>query len=82
MSWAIEEMFNIVWYLAAVGADVEANILTDSALVGAEESTMSGSKLLSWARVVRSFRVNSFSEMLIAGGRSSNTTFLPKLVTA
>ena len=45
MSWAIEEMLNIVWCLAAVGADVEANILTDSALVGAEESTMSGSKL-------------------------------------
>ena len=44
MSWAIEEMLNIVWCLAAVGADVEANILTDSALVGAE-STMSGSKL-------------------------------------
>ena len=42
MSWAIEEMLNIVWCLAA---DVEANILTDSALVGAEESTMSGSKL-------------------------------------
>ena len=34
MSWAIEEMLNIVWCLAAVGADVEANILTDSALVG------------------------------------------------
>ena len=45
MSWAIEEMLNIVWCLAAVGADVEANILTDSALVGAEESTMSRSKL-------------------------------------
>ena len=29
-----------------------------------------------------SFRVNSFSEMSIAGGRSSNTTFLPRLVTA
>ena len=42
MSWAIEEMLNIVWCL---GADVEANILTDSALVGAEEYTMSGSKL-------------------------------------
>ena len=78
MSWAIEEMLNIVWCLAAVGADVEANILTDSALVGAEESTMSGSKL----GECRAFRVNSFSEMLIAGGRSSNTTFLPKLVTA
>ena len=37
---------------------------------------------LSWARVVRSFRVNSFSEMLIAGGRLSNTSFLPRLVTA
>ena len=45
MSWAIEEMLTIVLCLAAVGADVEANILTDSALVGAEESTMSGSKL-------------------------------------
>ena len=45
MSWAIEEMLNIVWCLAAVDADVEANILTDSALLGAEESTMSGSKL-------------------------------------
>ena len=45
MSWAIEEMINIVWCLAAVGADVEANILADSAPVGAEESTMSGSKL-------------------------------------
>ena len=44
MSWAIEEMLNIVWCIAAVGADVEGNILTDSALVGAEESTMSGSK--------------------------------------
>ena len=67
MIWAIEEMLNIVWSLAADG---EANILTDSALVGTKESTM------------RSFRVNSFSEMLIAGGRSSNTTFLPRLVTA
>ena len=45
MSWANEEMLNIVWCLAAVGADVEANILTDSALGGAEESTMSGSRL-------------------------------------
>ena len=45
MSWAIEEMLNIVWRLATVDADVEANILTDSALVGAKESTMSGSKL-------------------------------------
>ena len=45
MSWAIEEMLNIVWCLAAVGADLEANILTDSALVGAKESTMSRSKL-------------------------------------
>ena len=45
MSWAIEEMLNIVWCPAAAGADVEANILTDSALVGAEESTVSGSKL-------------------------------------
>ena len=44
MSWAIEEMINIVWCHAAVGADVEANITTDPALVGAEESTMSGSK--------------------------------------
>ena len=35
-------MLNIVWCLAAV---VKANIFTDSALVGAEESTMSGSKL-------------------------------------
>ena len=35
-------MLNIVWCLAAVDADVKANILTDSALVEAEESTMSG----------------------------------------
>ena len=40
MSWTIEEMLNSVWCLAAVGADVEANILTDSVLVGAEESIM------------------------------------------
>ena len=40
MSWAIEEMLNIVGYLAA---DVEDSILTDSALVGAEESAKSGS---------------------------------------
>ena len=45
MSWAIEEMLNIVCCLAAVGADIEGNMLTDSALVGAEESTMSGFKL-------------------------------------
>ena len=38
-------MLNILWCPSAVGADVEANILTDSALVGAEESTMSGSNL-------------------------------------
>ena len=38
-------MLNIVWCLTAVGADVEANILTDSALVGSKESTMSESKL-------------------------------------
>ena len=44
-------MLNIVWCLAAVGADVEASILTDSALVGAEESTMSGSKLAEGSRV-------------------------------
>ena len=43
MSWTIEKMLNIVWCLAAVGAYVEASILTDSALVGAEEYTMSGS---------------------------------------
>ena len=43
MSWAIEEMLNIVWCLTAVGAYVEASILTDSALVAAKESTMSGS---------------------------------------
>ena len=77
MSWAIEEMLNIVWCFAAVGADIEANILTDSALVGAEESTMSGSKLGEG----RAF-LPSFSEMLIAGGRSSNTTFLHIVVTA
>ena len=41
MGWAIEEMINIVLCLAAIGADVEASILTDSALVGAKESTMS-----------------------------------------
>ena len=45
MSWAIEEMLNIVWYLATVGAYVEANILTDFALIGAEKSTLSGSEL-------------------------------------
>ena len=45
MTWAIEEMLNIVWCLAAVGADVEANILTDFARVETKESTMSGSKL-------------------------------------
>ena len=45
MSWAIEEMLNIVWCLAAFGADAGANILTDSALVAAEKFTMSGSKL-------------------------------------
>ena len=38
-------MLNIVWYLAAVSTDVETSILTDYALVGANESTMSGSKL-------------------------------------
>ena len=43
MSWAIVEMPNIVWCFATVVADVEASILTDSALVGAKESTMSGS---------------------------------------
>ena len=76
MSWAIEEMLNIVWCLAAVGANVEANILTDSPLVGAEESTMSGSKLGEGHAFL------PFSDMLIAGGRSSNTTFLLRLVTA
>ena len=43
MSWANENMLNIVWCLAAVGADVEDSILTDSARVGAKEYTMSGS---------------------------------------
>ena len=66
-------MLNIVWCFAAVGADVEATILTNSALVGANESTMSG---ISYARVVRSFVVSCFSEMLNNGGRSYNTTFL------
>ena len=42
MGWAIEEMLNIVWCLAT---DVKANIFTDSSLVGAKESTMSGFKL-------------------------------------
>ena len=41
--WAIEKMLNIVWCLAAGGADVEDSIFTDSALVGVKESTMSGS---------------------------------------
>ena len=45
MSWATEEMLNIVWCLAAIGTYVEANILTDSALVGAKESTIYGSEL-------------------------------------
>ena len=45
MSWAIEEILNIVLCHDAVGADVDANILTDSALVGAKESTMSGYEL-------------------------------------
>ena len=61
MSWAIEEMLNIVWCLAS---DVEASILTDSALVGAKASTLSGWLL---ARVVRSLLVSSFSEMWING---------------
>ena len=38
-------MLNIVWCLVAVGAEVETNILTGSAIVGAKESTMSGSEL-------------------------------------
>ena len=45
MSWAIEDMLNIMWCLATVGTDLEASNLTDSALVGAKESTMSGSYL-------------------------------------
>ena len=40
-------MLNIVWCLAAVGTDVKFSILNDSALIGAKESTMSGSR---WAR--------------------------------
>ena len=40
MSWAIEEMLNIVWCLVTVGADVEAIILTDAGLVGAKEYTI------------------------------------------
>ena len=45
MSLAIEEMHKIVCCRVAVCADVEANILIDSAFVGAEESIMSVSKL-------------------------------------
>ena len=52
-------MLNIVWCLAAVGTDVKFSILNDSALIGAKESTMSGSR---WARGMRSFLVSSFSE--------------------
>ena len=43
MSLAVEDMFKIVWCLAVVSLDVEANILTHSAVVGANESKMSGS---------------------------------------
>ena len=45
MSWSIGEMLNIVWFLAAVSTDIETSIITDSALIGAEESTISGSLL-------------------------------------
>ena len=38
----MEEMLKMVGCLAALGADVEVSILTDSALVRAKESTMSG----------------------------------------
>ena len=38
-------MLNIVWFLAAVSTDIETSIITDSALIGAEESTISGSLL-------------------------------------
>ena len=40
--WANEEMLDIMWRRAAVCTDVEACILLDSALVGAQESTISG----------------------------------------
>ena len=43
MSPANEEMFDIVRRRAAVCTDVEDCILLDSALVGAQESTISGS---------------------------------------
>ena len=36
-------MFDIMWRRAAVCTDVEAYSLLDSALVGAQESTISGS---------------------------------------
>ena len=72
-------MLNIVWYLAAVGADIEASIFTDSALV--EQRSLQCLDL-SWERVVRSLLISSFSEMLINGGQSSNTTFFRRLVRA
>ena len=40
---ANEEMLDIMWRCAAVSTDVEACILPDSALVGIQESTISGS---------------------------------------
>ena len=39
----VEEMLDIMWRRAAVCTDVAACILLDSALVGAQESTLSGS---------------------------------------
>ena len=39
----MEEMLSMVWCLSADGTDVEVSITTYSALVGAKESTMSGS---------------------------------------
>ena len=62
MSWAIEELLNIVWCLAAVGTEVEANNLTDSALVGAKGLQCPD---FSWARVVSSFRVFMFRNVVI-----------------
>ena len=69
MSWASEEMLDVMWRLAAVGTYVETSVLLYSALRSLQYPD------LNCAKVAHSFMVSYFSESLIGCGRSSNTIF-------
>ena len=70
MSWASEEILDVMWRLAAVGTDVETSVLLYAALIGAYEFSISGSYLREGGAFLPG---QFFSESLIGCGRPSNT---------